>query len=239
MKQWKFSSSSTPNKLARPTILEWRLLESNLDNQLRYDNTFHTAFAFEHDGQPFFMRVQVSGCLEGVATHLRLPTPLDELAKNIPSEMDKKKAKLVQVPKDSSGANLPYEILDVGEPDDEQEDNRFKYDPSPIPCSLGSEEPIKLQDLERVSLTLLSPREPSTRQSSSGRKLEIPLPTIDQHPELTIREPSSLNGRVKIIVNPDNPPGQKQDEPNRSVTVIEPHTSHENLKSLLGMPRYQ
>ncbi|KAI0841008.1 hypothetical protein F5Y06DRAFT_262282 [Hypoxylon sp. FL0890] len=69
--QWQFSSLTMPNKLTRPTILKWNLVESELDRQPRHDNTFHTAFAFEHDGQPFLMQVEVSGCLEGVASHLR------------------------------------------------------------------------------------------------------------------------------------------------------------------------
>ncbi|OTA63620.1 hypothetical protein K449DRAFT_381347 [Hypoxylon sp. EC38] len=68
--QWKFSSLTMPNKLLRPTILKWNLVESELDRQPRHDNTFHTGFAFEHDGQPFLMQVEVSGCLEGIGSHL-------------------------------------------------------------------------------------------------------------------------------------------------------------------------
>ncbi|KAL7627463.1 hypothetical protein AAE478_001656 [Parahypoxylon ruwenzoriense] len=69
--QWKFSSFTMPNRLTRPTVLKWHLVESELDDQPRHDNTFHTAFAFEHDGQPFFMQVEVGGSLEGIGSHLR------------------------------------------------------------------------------------------------------------------------------------------------------------------------
>ncbi|KAI0853000.1 hypothetical protein F5Y00DRAFT_272545 [Daldinia vernicosa] len=239
--QWKFSSSSTPNKLARPTILEWRLLESNLDSQLRYDNTFHTAFAFEHDGVThafkkfkFPVKPQFATTMVDFGGRKNLfQYPLDELAKNIPSEMDKKNAKLVQVPKNSSGANLSYEILEAAEPGDEQEDNQFNYDLPPITCSLGSSESVELQDLKRVSSALLSLREPITRQSTSAPKLEIPSPAMDQHSESTSREPSSLNGRVKTSANLDNPPGQKHDEVDRSITVIKSHTSHEEFEKLI------
>ncbi|KAI2466807.1 hypothetical protein F4781DRAFT_404446 [Annulohypoxylon bovei var. microspora] len=69
--QWKFSCQPIPNRLARATILKWDLVESKLDQQSRHDNTFHTAFAFEHDGQPFFMQVEVAGYLEGIGSHIR------------------------------------------------------------------------------------------------------------------------------------------------------------------------
>ncbi|KAI0889021.1 uncharacterized protein GGS22DRAFT_66170 [Annulohypoxylon maeteangense] len=69
--QWKFSSQPIPNRFQKATTLRWDLVESELDRQPRHDNTFHTAFAFEHDGQPFFMQVEVAGCLEGIASHIR------------------------------------------------------------------------------------------------------------------------------------------------------------------------
>lgn len=68
---WNLSSQQLPDKLARATILRWDLTENKLDGQPRHANTFHAAFAFEHDGQPFFMQVEVSGSLEKVASHLR------------------------------------------------------------------------------------------------------------------------------------------------------------------------
>ncbi|KAK9782625.1 hypothetical protein SCAR479_00968 [Seiridium cardinale] len=69
--QWKFSSQALPNHLGKPTTLRWDLNENKIDRQSDHSNTFHTAFAFEHDGQPFFMQVEVSGHLESTTSHLR------------------------------------------------------------------------------------------------------------------------------------------------------------------------
>ncbi|KAI1776929.1 hypothetical protein F4818DRAFT_412337 [Hypoxylon cercidicola] len=68
--QWTFSSLAMPNKSGKSTILQWHLIESELDRQPRHDNTFHTGFAFEHDGQPFFIQVEIDGHLDGMASHL-------------------------------------------------------------------------------------------------------------------------------------------------------------------------
>ncbi|KAI1825631.1 hypothetical protein F4861DRAFT_185351 [Xylaria intraflava] len=67
--QWRFSSQAMPDRSGRPTILRWDLSENDLDRQPKHTNTFHTAFAFEHDGQPFFIRLAVSGVLENTASN--------------------------------------------------------------------------------------------------------------------------------------------------------------------------
>ncbi|KAI3316723.1 hypothetical protein HD806DRAFT_516883 [Xylariaceae sp. AK1471] len=72
--QWRFSSQTMPDSTGRPTILRWDLSESDLDRQPKHTNTFHTAFAFEHDGQPFFMRVEVFGILVNTASQLLYKT---------------------------------------------------------------------------------------------------------------------------------------------------------------------
>ncbi|KAI0455603.1 hypothetical protein F5B21DRAFT_185517 [Xylaria acuta] len=72
--QWRFSSQTMPDRSGRPTTLRWDLSESDLDQQPKHTNTFHTAFAFEHDGQPFFIRVAVSGVLENAASNLLYKT---------------------------------------------------------------------------------------------------------------------------------------------------------------------
>ncbi|KAI1377710.1 hypothetical protein F4677DRAFT_415290 [Hypoxylon crocopeplum] len=69
--QWKFSSTPVPTRSAKATVLKWHLVESELDRQPKHANTFHTAFAFEHDGQPFLMQVEVSGSLERITSRLR------------------------------------------------------------------------------------------------------------------------------------------------------------------------
>ncbi|KAI2624070.1 hypothetical protein GGS21DRAFT_532832, partial [Xylaria nigripes] len=112
--QWRFSSQTMPDDSGRPTTLIWNLCESKLDSQPKHKNTFHTALAFEHDGQPFFIRVGVKGKLDKTLSNIRDKTkkklrfpgkaqtvttlvdfkgrenytqPLDELVQKIPLQM--------------------------------------------------------------------------------------------------------------------------------------------------------
>lgn len=68
--QWRFSSQTVPDRNGHGTTLRWDLSESAQDRQPKHPNTFHTAVAFEHDGQPFFIRVEVSGDLESTTSNL-------------------------------------------------------------------------------------------------------------------------------------------------------------------------
>ncbi|KAI1421344.1 hypothetical protein F5Y12DRAFT_718526 [Xylaria sp. FL1777] len=72
--QWRFSSQTMPDRSGLATTLRWDLSESDLDRQPKHTNTFHTAFAFQHDGQPFFIRLEVSGVLENIASNLLYKT---------------------------------------------------------------------------------------------------------------------------------------------------------------------
>ncbi|KAK8091212.1 hypothetical protein PG994_000717 [Apiospora phragmitis] len=45
--------------------MKWGINENQLERQSDHAKTFHTAFGFEHDGQPFFMQVEVNGHLKG------------------------------------------------------------------------------------------------------------------------------------------------------------------------------
>ncbi|OTB20014.1 hypothetical protein K445DRAFT_303611 [Daldinia sp. EC12] len=271
--RWKFSSSLKPNRQAIPTTLKWRLRESDLNSQLRDDNTFRTAFVFAHDGQPFFMRVQVSGCLEGIGADLqhkvtrtfrKLKFPvkpqfattmidfggreniyqerLDEPARNIPLEMIKKNAKLVaQVPKNSSGASLPYEVLEGEKLHDRQENTLFNYNPPPPPppppptirYDSSPSEAVIVQKIKRETLVLLSSKGPLLKELEPVDLLEAPLPTDNHRPESLLRQPSPPTGKVETSVNRDTLLTQEQDKAIRDVPVIRPHIEHEELKRIV------
>lgn len=62
--QWRVASQVTANHLGRATTLRWDITENEFDSQPAHPNRFHTAFSFEHDGQPFLMQVEVGGLLE-------------------------------------------------------------------------------------------------------------------------------------------------------------------------------
>ncbi|KAI0968414.1 hypothetical protein F4678DRAFT_199426 [Xylaria arbuscula] len=51
-------------------VLQWQITENELETQSSHSNVVHTAFSFVHGGQPFFMRVEVSGKLEGRTSDL-------------------------------------------------------------------------------------------------------------------------------------------------------------------------
>ncbi|KAI0404696.1 hypothetical protein F4802DRAFT_217286 [Xylaria palmicola] len=51
-------------------VLQWHITENELETQSLHSNTVHTAFSFVHGGQPFFMRVEVSGRLESRTSDL-------------------------------------------------------------------------------------------------------------------------------------------------------------------------
>ncbi|KAI0195280.1 hypothetical protein EV127DRAFT_420589 [Xylaria flabelliformis] len=51
-------------------VLQWQITENELETQSLHSNIVHTAFSFVHGGQPFFMRVDVSGRLESRTSDL-------------------------------------------------------------------------------------------------------------------------------------------------------------------------
>jgi len=64
--RWRFSGHLLPGKgndWAYKT-LKWDLVENDLENQSMHSNEVHTAFTFEHSGQPFLMRVEIQGKLK-------------------------------------------------------------------------------------------------------------------------------------------------------------------------------
>ncbi|PQE30504.1 2-amino-3-carboxymuconate-6-semialdehyde decarboxylase protein [Rutstroemia sp. NJR-2017a WRK4] len=63
--RWKFSGQLLPGKRNHWTFktLKWELSENDLEAQTTHSNEVHTAFTFEHGGQPFFMRVEIKGKL--------------------------------------------------------------------------------------------------------------------------------------------------------------------------------
>ncbi|KAI4870115.1 hypothetical protein F4820DRAFT_405122 [Hypoxylon rubiginosum] len=211
--QWKFSSVTMPNKSGKPTILKWHLVESELDQQSRHDNTFHTAFAFEHDGQPFFMQVGVSGHLDGKASHLRhktkqglkklkfpveeqfatvvnfggrnnsYKTPLDELANTIPQDMVEKNMKLVPQVPRQPSNRGPHYELIEEEDSAIEQDGNSNDQPLP-PQITNIPSPAVIEELQEI-------REKAVALLSSGQ------PAMAQQRPVQVAETlSALNGHV-------------------------------------------
>ncbi|GLA11293.1 hypothetical protein AnigIFM62618_003587 [Aspergillus niger] len=64
--RWTFTGNLRP---AQKTDLEyrtikWELREEDPESQSVHNNTIHTAFAFQHEGRPFLMRIEIKGKLQ-------------------------------------------------------------------------------------------------------------------------------------------------------------------------------
>lgn len=122
-------------KHSLPTrVLVWELTENELDAQPVHSNTIHTAFSFEHDGQPFLMKVEVAGRLDNAQRDMRnrmkmkfpasckrqqsatilinfggrgkFNKPLDEIAKGLSWAMEREN--LESVPVEIPDPQVPY-----------------------------------------------------------------------------------------------------------------------------------
>ncbi|KAF7865692.1 hypothetical protein EAF04_005858 [Stromatinia cepivora] len=88
--RWVFNGRLKP--AAHPTLkgrhtavyrtLEWELTESDFEPQASHSNMIHTAFAFEHEGKPFYMDVSVKGRLKNtkdeILRHLKFSSDQDK-----------------------------------------------------------------------------------------------------------------------------------------------------------------
>ncbi|TEY34608.1 hypothetical protein BOTCAL_0622g00010 [Botryotinia calthae] len=79
VKRWKFIGqlipADHPNKKGYKTgvyrTLEWDLTESDFETQATHSDVFHTAFAFEHTGDEFYMEVEIEGKLKSPKDRIR------------------------------------------------------------------------------------------------------------------------------------------------------------------------
>ncbi|KUJ08124.1 uncharacterized protein LY89DRAFT_725429 [Mollisia scopiformis] len=99
--RWRFSGTLLPGKDRHWAYkaLKWDLSENDLETQATHSNVIHTAFTFEHSGQPFFMKVDETpshvkkddGAIVTMVTFgdkISFKTPLDERAQQLQFEME-------------------------------------------------------------------------------------------------------------------------------------------------------
>ncbi|KAK8043977.1 hypothetical protein PG993_004001 [Apiospora rasikravindrae] len=151
--RWSFRTRVLPNPTKTGShswvlrVLKWELTENELESQPVHNNTIHTAFSFEHGGQPFLMKVEVTGRLESTRYNLtnrlkmkfppnsknnktattlinfggrgRFNKPLDEIASGLPLAMELENM-----------SSVPVEIPDPKLPSFQQEpqlSNTLRY----------------------------------------------------------------------------------------------------------------
>ncbi|RAL60915.1 hypothetical protein DID88_010240 [Monilinia fructigena] len=88
--RWVFNGrlkpAAHPTQKGRHTAvyrtLEWELTESDFELHAAHTNIIHTGFAFEHDGRPFYMEVNVKGKLQStkdnILRYLKFPSNQDK-----------------------------------------------------------------------------------------------------------------------------------------------------------------
>lgn len=121
--RWTFRSHTVPDngpleQIGAHRILKWEMTENDIEKWPIHSNKVYTAFAYEHSGQPFLMKVEISGKLKQRTDRLKVNIgntlkkfgprarkradisstlvgaysgprrPLDELAKGLASAMD-------------------------------------------------------------------------------------------------------------------------------------------------------
>ncbi|KAI0899781.1 hypothetical protein F4806DRAFT_265298 [Annulohypoxylon nitens] len=257
--QWKFSCQSIPNRLNRPTTLEWDLIENRLDKRPRRDNTFHTAFAFEHDGQPFFMQIRISGYLEGTTPQL-LDKAKRGLKKKLKFGDDSQSATTLvnfggrnnpyQDPLDELVENIPFDMMKRnqkpttqiigGRPDsslgfeiiDEEESSHDgpKDNPHDQPSP-----PVALEEIREEALALLSLDRPLRRmgRDRSGHTAEI-LSPVGHGQQASCDGLSTLDIQVGQSTHSSIIEDQGQDEETPKPTIPEPNEIYEEFRRLLN-----
>ncbi|KAI1210949.1 uncharacterized protein F4807DRAFT_44273 [Annulohypoxylon truncatum] len=262
--QWKFSSQPIPNKMSRATILKWDLVESELDRQPRHDNTFHTAFAFEHDGQPFFMQVEVAGCLEGIASHIRQKAKQRFKKFKFPIE-PQSATTLVNFggrnnpyhdPLDELARNIPRDMVEknrkpviqiprrqpdngpdyqiVDEGDSSHAGSEDNIDDQPRP-------PQRIEVSHSVALEdiqgeamALLSLGPSVGEHGSDHTTEILTPANRPQRKPCDGRLSAPDTQVEQSTASSTIVEQEQDEGVREITLLEPRANHEEVRRLLN-----
>ncbi|GLA36230.1 hypothetical protein AnigIFM63309_002148 [Aspergillus niger] len=84
--RWTFTGNLRPAQKTDPEYrtIKWELREEDSESQSVHSNMIHTAFAFQHEGRPFIMRIEIKGKLRKGrnrfrerARQLRFPSRLE------------------------------------------------------------------------------------------------------------------------------------------------------------------
>ncbi|KAK7930967.1 hypothetical protein PG985_001679 [Apiospora marii] len=162
--RWSFHTQVSPNpkKSGKHSwvlrVLKWELEENELDSQPIHSNTIHTAFSFEHGGQPFLMKVEVAGRLESTRSDLK-----NRLKCKFPANSKKNKAATTLINFGGRGRfNKPLDEIAKG-----------------LPLVM------ELENLNSVPVELPDPQVPSFYQESqtSDRFHHLPLETYKSRDE--------------------------------------------------------
>ncbi|KAI6091422.1 hypothetical protein F4821DRAFT_201506 [Hypoxylon rubiginosum] len=262
--RWKFFGHTMPNKLAtvkwHPTIMRWSLIENELERQPHHDNTFHTGFAFEHDGQPFLMRVEIYGNLEGKASDLRHKTKKRLRKFKFPVEAQSATT-LVNfggrynaylryttildefarnLPRDMAEKNMkPYPQLS-GQPNKEDSYELIEEEDPEVGQDIDADGQLitaeiidqEIKDIRRELLALMPSGQGLMAIKKPAQTLDAPSPL--NGPDLNdIILPIHSSQGSSSTTSATAMDGERQ-KVNGNIAVVRPHTNHEKLQQLLG-----
>lgn len=199
--RWMFRSHRVPDDRARGQtwdhrILKWEMTENDIEKYPVHSNKVFTAFAYEHSGQPFLMKVEISGKLRSRSDRLKNLTkkfgprarrqedisstligaylghrrPLDELAKGLDSAMEMENQRLVPlVVPDAQTASFQQVAIEARPP----------QNPALEQASSGAWDPLFIDD-----------RNPQPGLSLNGQAVdmleETQLPALQNRTEPTL-----------------------------------------------------
>ena len=195
--RWRFSGHLLPGKgndWAYKT-LKWDLVENDLENQSMHSNEVHTAFTFEHSGQPFLMRVEIQGKLKKLQGRVKdklmkfpstakkedgsvvtlinfgerfsFKTPLDERARELEFEMEM--------------ANLHAIPMEVSDPKPVIFQNITSKSGLSNTSNIAAPSASYNQQQSTISSGSIQPQLPTSTQPSSLPRAESP--TIQENPD--------------------------------------------------------
>jgi hypothetical protein len=184
--RWKFSGDLIPGKGNHWTYktLKWDLSENDLEAQSTHSNEVHTAFTFEHGGQPFLMRVEIKGKLRERRGRVK------EKLRKFPSNLKKDDGSIVTL------INFGERALFKTPLDQRARELEFEMEIAnlhAIPMEVSDPKPVTFESIQQNSRqsdmpnsTALSGSSSQQQSAVSGASLQQQLPASTQ-PQLLQR----------------------------------------------------
>lgn len=195
-RRWNFSGHLLPGKGRHWTYrtLKWDLSENDLEPESSHSNEVHTAFTFEHGGQPFFMKVEIQGRLRQLHGRVR------DKFKKFPSGMKKEESSVVTL------INFGERMSFTKPLDERAKQLQFEMEMAnlnAIPMEVSDPKPVTFQSMTQNSGQAHSPNlasQSTMPAAASNNSPQQQLPTTAAQSSL-----SQNTGAQHVIENATDP----------------------------------
>ncbi|KAF2966239.1 hypothetical protein GQX73_g7345 [Xylaria multiplex] len=198
-------------------VLKWQITENELETQSSHSNTVHTAFSFVHAGQPFFMRVEVSGKLESRTSDLghqirhrmrKLKFPANpQSAKYATTLVNFNGRHKFTTPLDGlvQGLELAMEHDNMTAPVEVKraQQPRFFEDESQAPAPQPSDQPLIEDDEDPTAPTIENLSLSSNWLMAPPVAPLAPTPNLEVHNEEPMRQPGTVRSYAPSLEHQD------------------------------------